>query len=602
MSGPAWGTPWHGIFSAGVLTLPNGATRAYPEVTANSGAPTLVSGRTYRVKRPEWVFPGRSAEDLAADTLAGKEWRGEAMLSGDNLSLYGERLDGWIYFAPDGSRWLIDNPVNFTIGTLIGPRLRLRPFGRRGPAPDWVVRELKIDARQTPALFVGNAAFQCGIRSSTGFSGEINPGVFLWDVSSSGKRAVWRVSMPRPTFWPGESAPQLIVGWLEVTVSGGDATTPPATTLSVLYNREQTIGVAVAEEVTGLKVAALGFSTSITETPDTSPPPAIVAKYPPGEGYSYVVRTVTTTPIIGPAAGMPNKALGSSTFGGSLRSKLLGRVFAVWYDDAEEPQVATLDMEWGADVEDRHEATVTGGAFAKLVRNPGGGDGVTYQSVNTTTINAEMATLAVGYLECQLKYGASIIATRTECRKTEIQPVTFSASGWSYSPVSTSTQLVGEEYDFSGASSSGATSQVILPTLRPLPVAMPSSGSFDVRFYAPWADWAGWQINDAGAVSTWGMANQAPPAGADVVGAFALRLIPITPHIAGWITYGGPRSVGGVAWQVEHHPVITPSGVDSCTYSTTYGSFGASGWHLHASRDPMTGECARFYPRRVCYV
>ena len=601
MTAPTWGTPWHGILTEGQLTLPNATTRPYPGVVDNTAAPNLGAGRTHRVKRPDWIYPGRSPEGMAADVLAGKQWRGEAMLSGINQALYGQDLNGWLYFAPDGSRWLIDNPFNTTIDS-IQIRLRLRPFGRRGAPPLWVERTLTVDPLQSPPLFVGPAAFTVGVRSDSLSTTEPSTGLLLWDVSSSGKRATFRLSLARTTFWPGDSAPPLAVGWLQVTVSGGDTTTPPSTELAVLYSREQTLGVAPAVEVSGLNVAELGVTYDTVEAPDDAPPPDVMATYPPGEGYTYVVRTTTAVPELGSGLTMPVKAAGASVFSGELAYKLEGRIFAVWYDEEENPQPVTLDMDWGTTVEDDHAAEPSGASVVKLVRNPGGTDGFQYSSTNTLEVNAEMVTLAVGYLECRLTHAGNVIATRSECRRTQRQNVSLTSAGWTYNPPTTSTQLVGEEYDFSGAGADTSATNIVLPSLQPLPVGMPTGGGIDVRFYAPWADWAGWRINEAGAVSQWGQRRESPPTATDLEGAFALRLIPLTPHIAGWITYGGPRSVGGAAWQVKHQPVLTPSGVDSRAYSTTYGSFGTSGWHLHASRDPMTGECARFYPRRVCYV
>lgn len=598
MSGPTWGTPWHGLVNGGQVALPNGTTRPYPGVVESNPAPNIGSGRTHRVKRPDWQMPPRSAEDAIADQLAGKEWRDEAMLSGINQALYGKDLKGWIYFAPDGSRWHIEHTSTSAVGSMI-MRLSLRPFGRLGEAPPWVIRDLTVDPLQSPALFVGAAAFTVGVRGNNSFTTEPSPGVFLWDISSSGKRAVFRVSLQRTTFWPGEAAPHLAVGWLEVTVSGGDANTPPNTTLAVLYSRAQTLGVAAEPDVSGLEVAELGVSFETVETPDEAPPPSVVAQYPTSAGYSYVVLTTTMVPQIGPGPATPAKARGASNFSGSLANRVAGRVFAVWYDENEQPQPVTLDVEWGASVVDEHTAVPSGESVIKFVRGPEGGQGFVYFSTSNSKVEAEMVTHTTGYLECRLSHGSHVVTQRTECRETQRQGVRYDSAGWTYQPLAVSAELDAPGETFTGAYTSTPRAQIEFPSLSPLPVAIPTG--VDARFWAPWADWAGW-LFISGTVNVWGQRRQAPPTDVNVQGAFALRLIPITPHIAGWIAYGGARSVGGASWQVHHREVLTPSGVDDRTYATSYGSFGASGWHLHASRDPMTGECARFYPARVCYV
>lgn len=602
MTVPTWGTPWHGVFTEGSLRLPNGVTRPYPGVVLNTAQPNSFSGRTHRVRRPDWEDPVRTAEEFAQDELHGKQWRGEAMLCGLDLSIYGKAVNGWIYFAADGSRWLIQH-FNTSISGNINIVLRMRPFGRVGAAPDWVTRNLSVDALQSPKLFVGLAALYSGVRSNASFTDEPLPTVRLWDMSSSGKRAVFRLSLPRANFWPGTGAPPIAVGWLEVVVSGGDSTTAPSASLAVLYSRNETLGSVESVETDGLQTVEAGITYSYSDAPDTAPPASITAAYPPSSGYSYVTRTSIALPVIGHELSMPLKASGSSTSSGSLASRLVGRIFAVWYDSAELPQPVMLDIDWGTNLDAAHVAAATGNSVVKFVRNPGGGQGFVYSSEDTTLVTAELSTVAVGYLECRLRHGADVVTTRSECRLTQQQLVTFaSATGWAYNPVDISVGLSGESHAFSGAGSGTATSEIAYPSLSPLPLAMPSETAADVRAYATWVDWAGWQINNGGAVNMWGQARQAPPTSGDVAGAFALRLIPVAPHIAGWITYGGARSVGGTSWQVEQHEVLTPTGVDARTYSAGYGSWASSGWNLHASRDPLTGAVARFYPRQVCYV
>lgn len=112
-----WGHPWHGLVGVsalGQLTLPNGQLRTYqqpgwpavPGVTPRSSS----RGMTHLVRVPGVAPPVRSEDEQAADAVAGRQWRSEAMLSGGRLQLYGKPLDGWIYIDPEGARWLVRCP------------------------------------------------------------------------------------------------------------------------------------------------------------------------------------------------------------------------------------------------------------------------------------------------------------------------------------------------------------------------------------------------------------------------------------------------------------------------------------------------------------
>lgn len=101
-----WGWPWHGLvsqadeFTEPVVTLPNATTRPHP-LPANPG-------NSYRIKMPGIAAVSRSSDQLAADAAAGMEWRNEQLLCGSTFQLYGKDLGGWVYFAGDGSRWIIN--------------------------------------------------------------------------------------------------------------------------------------------------------------------------------------------------------------------------------------------------------------------------------------------------------------------------------------------------------------------------------------------------------------------------------------------------------------------------------------------------------------
>ena len=116
------GQPFHGLWKAGSITLPNAATKTCP-------APT--GGACVLIKVPDQATVTRSEEEAAADTAAGLEWRNYGLLSGGRYGsvalpeFYGE---GVVFFIDAAKKcWLMrvytaPNLVNYMT-------VRLRRFG-----------------------------------------------------------------------------------------------------------------------------------------------------------------------------------------------------------------------------------------------------------------------------------------------------------------------------------------------------------------------------------------------------------------------------------------------------------------------------------------
>lgn len=125
--GAVWGDPWHGLCQGGVLTLPNGQTRAHEQPI---GMDVLL------VRRPGMPAVSRSAAEQTADTAAGRQWRNYALLSGTSPRLvYNKFVYGgpwWLYIAPDGTRWKVTWSLSGA-GTVSGS-VTLRKFGAFGEA------------------------------------------------------------------------------------------------------------------------------------------------------------------------------------------------------------------------------------------------------------------------------------------------------------------------------------------------------------------------------------------------------------------------------------------------------------------------------------
>lgn len=217
-----FGWPWHGQVrsatnpSQGEVVLPNGATREHPVPER--------PWNTYRVRVPGTPMVTRTPEQLAADAAAGRSWWSQAILCGSSFQLYGRDLGGWVYSAPDGSRWIIDLAG--------GAARRLGEIG--GPA---MLRTLTVtwpsdNGQVTPSLDDG--------------SGE--PPVFQWpaplDITPDGRQAILMLYTNDTAYAPGERP--MPVGFLRVEVTGGVGT-PFAAEVTVLHDRAETLGVGTYE-------------------------------------------------------------------------------------------------------------------------------------------------------------------------------------------------------------------------------------------------------------------------------------------------------------------------------------------------------------------
>lgn len=91
-----FGQPYHGLYRAGVINLPNATTKAPP-------SPQPVRSDCLAVMIPGIADVTTSAED----TAEGLEWLNYAILSGENHVFYGLALtlEGWIYVDPDENAW-----------------------------------------------------------------------------------------------------------------------------------------------------------------------------------------------------------------------------------------------------------------------------------------------------------------------------------------------------------------------------------------------------------------------------------------------------------------------------------------------------------------
>lgn len=98
--------PYHGLWKAGAVALPNGTTRPFPSPHSGDTVPSDF-GSAQVLRRPGWSAPARSTAEAAADAVAGRQWLDHALLSGSYRSIGGQRLRGYVYVDPAGKRWRV---------------------------------------------------------------------------------------------------------------------------------------------------------------------------------------------------------------------------------------------------------------------------------------------------------------------------------------------------------------------------------------------------------------------------------------------------------------------------------------------------------------
>lgn len=240
-----FGVPWHGL-----LIGANGGEGSEPRLVIGEGEfpvpaqliTNLEGSDTHLVRVPGVAPLDMTPEVLAAEAAEGRVWQDYALLSGDRQCLYGVPLDGWIYIAESGERWLIQPGVSSWSGApgtplvLSGTACR---FGYLGESPA---------APVTLDVMLGD------IGQGDGGSGPSILRMRIGSVSPDGRKAVFVLVRPDAPLSLTHSMP---AGFLLFELTGS----PPVAAMDVLRTREQTLGsVTETEDATSLRGYGIEWS------------------------------------------------------------------------------------------------------------------------------------------------------------------------------------------------------------------------------------------------------------------------------------------------------------------------------------------------------
>ena len=315
MTLPAWGNPWRGLVQAGQISLPGGLTKATTQPEGNYDRHYDELGQTF-LQRGPLAGVSRTPEELAADAAAGRTWRTDAILSGARMHLYGKRLDGWVYCAPDGSRWLVDT------GALIGEldtsqpwavELFLQRFGEfQGDYASQTVSVSLADLGQAepdPAWPIGTQGY-----------------AQVCDIRPDGSRALIMLFQPVVPFsstsgWhPLHKRP---LGWLELQLTGGVAGI--TATLSVVRTRTQSMGSGTWSNYPSGSAQAWIQDSKMTSKVDMG---------------DYWEVTYEEQPLTSTVTG---SGFGWDLSSGAYSYSFAGRILALWYTEAGGYEEVTLE-------------------------------------------------------------------------------------------------------------------------------------------------------------------------------------------------------------------------------------------------------------------
>lgn len=305
-----WGNPYRGLCRNSSIALPNGASRACPQPW---GETTDDYGQTL-LQRGPGAYVVRSPGEAARDTELGYTWRTDALLAGSDFELYGQVLGGYIYCAPDGSRWHIaamwptvqaQQPLTVSITAT-----RFGEFDGAAPVVQNLVATLADigQAEPDPAKPV---------------SGTVS--IAVCDLQPDGSRALLMLYLPFAVLqqWGYSNANigKRPLGWLELTLSGGAAGL--SASLVVVRTRAQALGMAVIRESNWSgsgQLTLAGLSSSSVDMGD------------------YTEVTYTYQPGLGETFGYHHLAADNEI-------SLSSRILALWYAGAGFEEL-TLDYSW----------------------------------------------------------------------------------------------------------------------------------------------------------------------------------------------------------------------------------------------------------------
>lgn len=436
---PAWGCPWHGKVQSGQLTLSNGQSLEWPQpdgtgVAENPNNPELWhpenAGYTWLQRMPGLSAVQRTADELAADQAAGRQWLHQAIVAGGrDAHLHGTRIGGWIYGAPDGSRWLAQfaGLLSWTSSGGLSLAGHLVRFGVLGGAAQRTYIE-----RSLSNAMLGQSEWIDESRYAQ-----------VEDISPDGGRAI--IALYRADT-VGGLVQELPIGFalLEITGSPG---VDLVVALSVLRTADQTVQAAVVDNSASIQRFTL--QQTVARSVDSSG----VSPSPECSGTYAITETYSIAYVAHPA--------GSPYYTGT-NSTEQRRIVALAFDGNGVIHEAVLTSRLSSTANEAPPSVMVSGvdrgyAYSEAV---GGSCEIRYPIVyqTRTSIGYAINSTRIDVSEAVLEFaGRSITARATKTRAVESSWTDVVGSGTA-SAQTTNTSAFTAEIDGQAASSRSQTS------------------------------------------------------------------------------------------------------------------------------------------------
>ncbi len=539
-----WGNPYRGLCRNGSISLPNGGSRACPQPW---GETTDDYGQTLLQRGPA-AYVVRSPEEAARDTELGYTWRTDALLAGSDFELYGQVLGGYIYCAPDGSRWHIaamwptvqaQQPLTLSITAT-----RFGEFDGAMPVTQTLTATLADigQAEPDPAKPVSATV-----------------SIAVCDLQPDGSRALLMLYVPYGVVqqWGYSNANigKRPLGWLELTLAG-DATGLTAS-LAVIRTRTQTLGSAVVRQSNWSGSGQLTLADLTSTSVDMG---------------DYTEVTYTFQAGLGETFGYDRLAADNEI-------SLSSRILALWYAGAGFEELA-LDYSWTESGGNAVPQEATSGRRIEHHPKTGGDVTVVEDSLEHTVTRTGQLT---GAVTITLRRGAEVVAqiSGSTSNAMTLSRVLASPSGASQSWTETGSGTLdgvsgaiteARAFDantpfFTYVSTSRLAPQLPEPTTN-LPRLQALAGGFGAEMY----------------MTAWQRTNVAPRR--------------YSNYLLGLLVERGPYDFDAAVYRYTRRTTAAayPAGID------TGGLAANAGPAYYGSYNPATGAVIRDQTEPVCWI
>lgn len=539
-----WGNPYRGLCRNGSISLPNGGSRACPQPW---GETTDDYGQTLLQRGPA-AYVVRSPEEAARDTELGYTWRTDALLAGSDFELYGQVLGGYIYCAPDGSRWHIaamwptaqaQQPLTLSITAT-----RFGDFDGAMPVTQTLTATLADigQAEPDPAKPV-----------------SANVSIAVCDLQPDGSRALLMLYVPYGVVqqWGYSNANigKRPLGWLELTLAG-DAAGLTAS-LAVIRTRTQTLGSAVVRQSNWSGSGQLTLADLTSTSVDMGDYTEVTYTYQAGLGETF----------------------GYDRLAADNEISLSNRILALWYAGVGFEEL-TLDYSWTESGGNAVPQEATSGRRIEHHPKSGGAVTVVEDSLEHTVTRSGQLD---GALAITLRRGAEVVAmiSGSSSNAMTLSRVLASPSGASQSWTETGsgaldgvsgaiTEALAFDANtpfFTYVSTSRLAPQLPEPTTN-LPRLQALAGGFGAEMY----------------MTAWQRTNVAPRR--------------YSNNLLGLLVESGPYDFDTAVYLYARRTTAAayPAGIDAGGLAANAGTA------YYGSYNPATGEVVRDQTTPVCYV